>query len=213
MRDNFFVFSRPMEEESEKLSTIESFSHLKIPRVNPPSVSSSEAPLEETLASDYPSSIEDGPMRPDTVSSEYSDTHAGVETELIPPAVMVKPQEFKVNLRVAEQPLQRDTYYETEGSITSMESSAIAREVHIPELHPPPRRPAPPPPVFDKVQNVHIPKRDVQTTELVDHMTIVDKEEIDTETRYVQPTALKKPEVTVHEVDDVYLQVRHATLS
>lgn len=197
-----------MEEESEKLSTIESFSHLKIPRVQPPSASSSEVPLEETLASDYPSSIEDGPQRPDTVSSEYSDTHAGVETELIPPAMILKPQEFKVNLRVAEQPLQRETYYETEGSMTSIEEGVVARETHIPELHPPPRRPAPPPPIFDKVQHVRIPKRDVQTTEMVDHMLIVDKEEIDTETRYVQPMALRKPEVTVHEVDDVILQVR-----
>lgn len=196
-----------MEEESEKLSTIESFSHLKIPRVNPPSASSSEVPLEETLASDYPSSIEDGPQRPDTVSSEYSDTHAAQETELIPAAVMAKPQEFKVNMRVAEQPRhQRETYYETEGSITSIEEG-VAQQIHVPELHPPPRRQAPAPPVFDKVQQIHMPRRDVQTTEMVDHLTIVDREEVDTQTRYVNPMALKKPAVTVHEVDDVFLQV------
>ncbi|ODN00006.1 Cuticlin-1 [Orchesella cincta] len=193
----------PMEEESEKLSTIESFSHLKIPRVQPPSASSSEVPLEETLASDYPSSIEDGPQRPDTVSSEYSDTHAAVETEMIPASVIAKPH-FEVNLRVAEQPLERSTYYETDGSITSIEEG-VARAVHVPELHPPPRRP-PRPPVFEQVQQIHIPQRQVQTTEMVDHMTIVDKEEIDTETRYVQPLALRKPEVSVHTVDDVYVQ-------
>ncbi|CAL8137974.1 unnamed protein product [Orchesella dallaii] len=193
----------PMEEESEKLSTIESFSHLKIPRVQPPSASSSEVPLEETLASDYPSSIEDGPQRPDTVSSEYSDTHAQVETEVINASVIAKPH-FEVNLRVAEQPLERSTYYETDGSITSIEEG-VARAVHVPDLHPPPRRP-PRPPVFDQVQQIHIPQRQVQTTELVDHMTIVDKEEIDTETRYVQPLALRKPEVSVHTVDDVYVQ-------
>lgn len=149
MHDINYGFSRPMEEESEKLSTIESFSHLKIPRVQAPSASSSEVPLEETLASDYPSSIEDGPQRPDTVSSEYSDTHAAVETEVIPAAVIAKPH-FEVNLRVAEQPLQSTAYYETEGSITSIEEG-VARTVHIPELHPPPRRPAPKPPIFEQV--------------------------------------------------------------
>jgi len=143
------VNNRPSEEDSEKVSTIESFSQLKIPRVQAPSTSSSEAPLEETLASDYPSSIEEGPARPETVSSEYSDTHVQVEVETIPAAMIAKPR-FEVNMRVAQQPLETMAYAETEGSITSIEEGA-ASEISIPDLHPPARRPAPPPPVFRHV--------------------------------------------------------------
>ena len=145
---------RPIEDESEKLSTIESFSPvLKIPRVHaPPSTeSSSEVPIEETLASDYPSSIEDQPLRPDTVSSEYSDTHAQVDTEVIPAAVK-KPQ-FAVNLRVAKQPEMRPRYSEEEGSITSVETG-VAMSSHVPDLHPPPRT-RQPPPIFSRVSIIY----------------------------------------------------------
>jgi len=144
-----------MEDEgSEKLSTIESFSNLKIPRVHPPSLeSSSEAPIEETLGSDYPSSIEDAHQRPDTVSSEYSDTHVQRETETIPLAMANKPH-FDVNLRVAKQPEAYMQYSETEGSLTSVEEG-IARSSHIPDLHPPPRRRTPPT-VFSKVKYIRI---------------------------------------------------------
>lgn len=137
-----------MEDESEKVSTIESFTQLKIPRAQAPSASSSEVPLEETLASDYPSSIEEGPQRPETVSSEYSDTHVQIETQLIPPAVIAKPR-FEVNMRVAQQPIEHMSY-EMEGSITSIEEGA-ASEITVSDLHPPPRRAPPPPPIFKKV--------------------------------------------------------------
>lgn len=41
----------------------------------------------------------------------------------------------------------------------------------------------------------------------MDHLTLIDREDIDRETRYAQPVAERKPEVSVHTVDDVYLQV------
>ncbi|CAG7834178.1 unnamed protein product [Allacma fusca] len=194
----------PIEDDSEKSSGIESFTGLKIPRVHAPSTeSSSEVPLEETIASDYPSSIEDQPLRPDTVSSEYSDTHLQVDSEVVPAAVK-KPQ-FAVNLRVAKRPEVPPRYSEEEGSITSVETG-VAMSSHVPDLHPPPRRRAPPP-VFSRVQDIHEPRRSVQHTELVDTLTVVDKEDVDTETKYNQPLVLaRKPAVTVHTVDDVYLQ-------
>ena len=59
-----------------------------------------------------------------------------------------------------------------------------------------------------QAQPVHEPRRSVQNTELVDNLTVVDREDIDRETRYHQPLALpRKPDVRVHTVDDVYLQV------
>lgn len=149
---NYVSYFSPMEdEESEKQSTIESFQNMKIPRVHPPSESSSEVPIEETLGSDYPSSIEDAPHRPDTVSSEYSDTHVQVETALIPPA-RARKQEFEVNMRVAKQPEAQIQYSETEGSISSVETG-LARASHLADLHPPPRKRSPPH-VFSKVHPI-----------------------------------------------------------
>jgi hypothetical protein len=191
----------PLDEESEKVSTIESFTQLKIPRVQAPSATSSEVPLEETLASDYPSSIEEA-QRPETASSEYSDTHVQVEVETIPPAVIAKPK-FEVNMRVAQQPLER-VEYETEGSITSIEEGA-ASEITVSDLHPPARRAPPPPPVFRKTQDIRLPQRHVQSTDYLDTLTVVDREDVDTATHYTKAVA-RKPEVSVHTVDDVYLQ-------
>lgn len=51
------------------------------------------------------------------------------------------------------------------------------------------------------------PKRSVQSTEHVDLLTVVDREDLNRETRYTQPMAVRKPDVSVHTVDDVYLQV------
>jgi len=59
------------------------------------------------------------------------------------------------------------------------------------------------------VQNLREPKRSVQNTEFVDNLTVVDREDLERQTRYVQdqPLVARKPEVSVHTVDDVYLQV------
>lgn len=130
-----------------------------------------------------------------------------IETEVVTAQVITKPPEFKVDLRVAEQPVQQMAYFETEGSISSIEEH-VAQQIEIPELNPPVKRPAPPPPIFDKVKNIRIPKRHVQTTEMVDYLTIVDKEEVNTETKYEQPVQMRKPEITMQEVDDVILQVK-----
>ncbi|XP_021947825.1 uncharacterized protein LOC110845675 isoform X2 [Folsomia candida] len=195
----------PIDDESEQVSTIESFQQLKIPRVHPPSTSSSEPPMEQNLASDYPSSLDEPIPRPETASSEYSDTHVQIETETIPAAVISK-QKFEVNLRVAQQPREHIAY-EREGSITSIETGTTASEITVSDLHPPARRAPPPPPVFRKTQDIHLPQRHVQSTEYLDHLTVVDRQEVDTATHYTKPIVIaKKPEVSVHTVDDVYLQ-------
>lgn len=69
--------------------------------------------MEQNLASDYPSSLDEPIPRPETASSEYSDTHVQIETETIPAAVISK-QKFEVNLRVAQQPREHIAY-EREG--------------------------------------------------------------------------------------------------
>jgi hypothetical protein len=58
-----------------------------------------------------------------------------------------------------------------------------------------------------QVQELREPMRSVQNTELIDTLTVVDRDEVARETRYTQPIAVRKPEVSVHTVDDVYLQV------
>jgi len=123
---------------------------VKIPRVHAPSTNSSEVPVEEPFGSDYPSSIEEPPPRPETVSSEYSDAHAQIETQTIIPPARLQKQKFDVNLRVAQQPLETINASDLEGSISSVEQG-FARSSHVPDLHPPPRRGAPPPPVFKQV--------------------------------------------------------------
>lgn len=53
-----------------------------------------------------------------------------------------------------------------------------------------------------------MPQRHVQSTEFLDTLTVVDRQEVDTATHFTKPVAIaKKPEVSVHTVDDVYFQV------